>query len=112
VPSWPAVSAAARPDDSGDRASTAALADFDALYDLLAKNNPSAAANTLRQLDAAIHLLIERPRMGRIYSHARIRLRVLIHRDYLVFYRERSGAIEIVRALHGKQNIPDILDEL
>jgi plasmid stabilization system protein ParE len=31
---------------------------------------------------------------------------------YLVFYRERPGVIEIVRVIHGRRNIPDILDEL
>ena len=46
------------------------------------------------------------------YRHKRRRLRVLIHRDYLVFYRERPGVIELVRILHGRQNIPDILDDL
>jgi plasmid stabilization system protein ParE len=30
----------------------------------------------------------------------------------LVFYRERPGVIEIVRVIHGRRNIPDILDEL
>ncbi len=92
--------------------SIAALADFDHLYDLIAKHNPKSAATTLRRLDEAIHLLIEQPRMGRSYRHGRLRLRVLIHRDYLVFYRERPGVIDILRVLHGKQNIPDILDEL
>jgi len=92
--------------------SAAALVDFDRVYDIIAKNNSKAAANMLRRLDAVIHLLIEQPRMGRAYRHGRHRLRVLIHRDYLVFYRERPGVIQVVRVLHGKQDIPDILDEL
>ena len=37
---------------------------------------------------------------------------MLTHGDYLVFYRESSGVIEIVRVAHGRRNIPDILDEL
>jgi plasmid stabilization system protein ParE len=37
---------------------------------------------------------------------------LLTHGDYLVFYRERPGVIEIVRVIHGRRNIPDILDEL
>ena len=92
--------------------SAAALADFDHIYDLNAKHNPRAAASLLRRLDTAIQLLIEQPGMGRAYRHGHHRLRVLVHRDYLVFYRERLGIIYIVRVLHGKQNIPDILDEL
>jgi plasmid stabilization system protein ParE len=38
-------------------------------------------------------------------------LALLTHDDYLVFYRERPGVIGIVRVIHGRRNIPDILDE-
>jgi toxin ParE1/3/4 len=92
--------------------SRAALADFDHLYDFIAKRNKRAATRVLRSLDAAIQLLADQPRMGRTYQHKRIQLRLLIHGDYLVFYRERPGVIDLVRVLHGNQNIPDILDEL
>lgn len=92
--------------------SRAALADFDHLYDGIAKHNKRAAAKVLRSLDTAIQRLADHPQMGRPYRHKRIRLRLLIHGDYLVFYRERPGVIELVRVLHGKQNVPDILDEL
>lgn len=40
------------------------------------------------------------------------RLRLLPHEHYLIFYRERPGAIEIVRVIDGRRNIADILDEL
>jgi plasmid stabilization system protein ParE len=51
-------------------------------------------------------------KMGKVFRHRRVRLRLLTHDDYLVFYRERRGVIEIVRVIHGRRNIPDILDEL
>lgn len=92
--------------------SEAALADFDHIYDSISKHHPRAAAKTLRALDAAIQHLSDQPHMGRAYQHGRHRLRLLTHRDYLVFYRERPGVIELVRILHGMQNIPDILDEI
>jgi toxin ParE1/3/4 len=90
----------------------AALADFDHLYDFIAKHNKRAAAKVLRSLDAAIQLLADQPRLGRPYRHGKHRLRLLVHGDYLVFYRQRPGVIELIRVLHGKQNAPDILDEL
>jgi plasmid stabilization system protein ParE len=34
------------------------------------------------------------------------------HDDDLVYYRKRPGIIEIVRVIHGRRNIPDILNEL
>ena len=92
--------------------SEAALADFDNIYDSISKHNPRAAAKTLRALDAAIQHLPDQPHMGRAYQHGRHRLRLLTHRDYPVFYRERPGVIELVRTPHGMQNIPDILDEI
>jgi plasmid stabilization system protein ParE len=50
--------------------------------------------------------------MGKVFRHRRLRLRLLTHDDYLVFYRERPGVIEIVRVIHGRRKVPDILDEL
>lgn len=92
--------------------SRAALADFDAVYDFIADANPQAAARVLRSLDRAIQLLPDQPRLGRPFQFRRRKLRLLTHRGYLVFYRERPGVIEIVRVIHGRRNIPDILDEL
>jgi toxin ParE1/3/4 len=92
--------------------SRAALADFDRIYDFIAPHNSRAAAKVLRALDKAIQLLAHQPKLGRPYRHGRHRLRLLVHGEYLVFYRERPGLIELVRVLHGKQNVPDILDEL
>jgi toxin ParE1/3/4 len=89
-----------------------ALADFDAIYDHIDKENPRAAAGVLRSLDRAIQRLVEQPKLGRIYRHRRHGLRVLVHRPYLVFYRERPGIVDLVRVLDGRRNIPDILDEL
>jgi toxin ParE1/3/4 len=92
--------------------SRAALADFDALYDYIARDNPRAAAQVLRTLDRSIQLLAVQPKLGRVFRHRRHRLRLLTHGEYLVFYRERPGVIEIVRVIHGRRNIPDILDDL
>jgi toxin ParE1/3/4 len=90
----------------------AALADFDGIYDYIARHNPGAAAQVLRSLDESIQLLSAQPKIGKVLRHRRLRLWLLTHDDYLVFYRERSGVIEIVRVIHGRRNIPDIVDEL
>ena len=92
--------------------SRAALADFDAVYDYISRDNPRAAEQVLRSLDQSIQLLADQPKLGKVYRHRRLRLRLLVHGDYLVFYRERPGIIEIVRVINGRRYIPDILDEL
>ncbi len=89
-----------------------ALADFDAIYDSIAKDNSRAAAGVLRSLDQAIRRLVAQPKLGRVYRHGNHRLRLLIHRPYVVFYRDRPGVISLVRVLDGRRNIPDLLDEL
>jgi toxin ParE1/3/4 len=91
--------------------SRAALADFDAIYDYIARDNPPAAAKVLRSLDESIQLLADQPKLGKVFHHRRLRLRLLTHGDFLVFYRDRPGVVEIVRVIHGRRNIPDILDE-
>jgi plasmid stabilization system protein ParE len=42
--------------------SRAALVDFDAIYDYIARDNPRAAAQVLRSLDRSIQLLADQPR--------------------------------------------------
>ena len=64
----------------------------------------------LGQLDGSIQLLADQPKLGRTYPYRRLRL--LPHGNYLIFYRERPGTIEIVRVIDGRRHIPDILDEL
>ena len=48
----------------------------------------------LRSLDESIQLLADQPKLGKVFRHRRLRLRLLTHGDYLVFYRERPGVIE------------------
>jgi plasmid stabilization system protein ParE len=67
--------------------SRAALADFDALYDYIARENPRADAQVLRSLDHSIQLLADQPKLGNVFRHRRLRLRMLTNGDYLVFYR-------------------------
>jgi toxin ParE1/3/4 len=90
----------------------ASIADFDAIYDYIAKEDPRAAADVLRALDHSVQLLAHEPKLGRKYRSGRHHLRLLVHGHYLVFYRERPGIVEVIRVLDGRRNIPDILDEI
>ncbi len=90
--------------------SRAALADFDRIYDFIAPHNSRTAAEVLRSLDKAIQLLSLQPQLGRPYQQGAHRLRLLVHGDYAVFYSERPGIIELIRVLHDKRDVPDVLD--
>jgi plasmid stabilization system protein ParE len=59
--------------------SRAALADFDAIYDYVARDNPRAAAEVLRALDQSIQLLASQPNLGRVFCHRRLHLRLPTH---------------------------------
>ena len=56
--------------------SEAALADFDGIYDHIAKYSPRAAAKVLGHLDTAIQRLADQPRMGQVFRYRRHRLRL------------------------------------
>jgi toxin ParE1/3/4 len=92
--------------------SRSALANFDAIYEFIARDNSRAAAEVLRALDQSIQLLASQPQLARDFRHRRLRLRLLTHGEYIVFYRESPRVIEIIRVIHGRRNIPDMLDEL
>jgi plasmid stabilization system protein ParE len=63
--------------------SRAALADFDEIYDYIARESPRAAAKVLRSLDESIQLLADQPKLGKVFRHRRLRLRLLTHGDPL-----------------------------
>jgi plasmid stabilization system protein ParE len=50
--------------------SRATLADFDAIYDYIARDNPSAAAHVLRSLDHSIQLLSISHGLARCFATA------------------------------------------
>ena len=56
-------------------------------------------------------LLADHPGMGRARGDLAPGLRGLPtpdYRDYLIFYRRARGYIDIVRVLHGSQNLPNL----
>jgi plasmid stabilization system protein ParE len=91
----------------------AALADFDDIFEQLARRRtPAKAAEVLRKLDHAIQYLADQPQLGRPYPQRGRALRVLTHGEYLVFYEDLPGVIVLVRVLNGRRNIPDLLTDL
>ena len=60
---------------------------------------------------AGIRLLVHHPSMGRARDELAPDLRSLPtvdYPDYLIFYRRARGYIDIVRVLHGSQNLPSL----
>lgn len=97
------------------RLSAAAEADLDALWLYVAEHGTIEAADRLIEATiAGFRLLATNPGMGRSRDDLASGLRgfpVTDYPDYLIFYRRAQGAIDIVRVVHGRRNLPDIFTE-
>jgi len=87
------------------RWSPTALRDIESLRSYVADDSPLAAIATVERILSAIEALPRRPEMGRA---GRVTgTRELIVFPYVVAYRLKGGAIEIVAILHGSKRWPD-----
>ncbi len=87
-------------------------ADFiEQAYDLdKAKAFLFAANKTFQQLAAMPLIGSSRPELAPEIPDLR-QWRIKGFAEYLVFYRPLADGVEIIRVLHGKQNIPTILSD-
>ncbi|MGP6158327.1 MAG: type II toxin-antitoxin system RelE/ParE family toxin [Vulcanimicrobiaceae bacterium] len=82
-----------------------AVGDLQAISDTVARDRPSAAADLIERIVAAVDSLIEFPgrgRPGRVLG-----TRELIVPPYLVAYRVHGDVLEILRVLHGARRWPE-----
>jgi toxin ParE1/3/4 len=81
----------------------------------LARDSLKVAQSFLSALEDICNLLAKQPDMGseRIFSGRIGRVRIFPiskFRKYLVFYRRTDDTVEILRVLHGAQDIPLVMD--
>ena len=74
--------------------------------DYVAKDDPSAAARIVADIENAVALLNEQPAVGRIGRVPGTRELVVPGTPYLIPYRVRGGYVEILRAFHGRRRWP------
>jgi toxin ParE1/3/4 len=87
------------------RWSPTALRDIESLHSYVADDSLSAAIAAVERILSAIDALSRYPEMGRA---GRVTgTRELIVFPYLIAYRLKGGAIEIVAILHGSRRWPD-----
>lgn len=90
----------------------AAEGDLLKILEYLEGDNPSAVLRVVDALDDAMHLLADNPGIGHLRPD-------LTHRDvrfwsvfkYLVIYRPDTKPLEIVRVLHGSQDVKHLLKD-
>src|SRR5205814_6211463 len=92
-----------------------AWSDLEELGAFIAKDNPAAANEVVRQLRRSLELLARMPQLGRVVKRIKTteELRIWLSpafRNYLIFYRELPDGVEIVRVLHSARDIQRILE--
>jgi toxin ParE1/3/4 len=78
-----------------------ALASLEAEAAYLVEGNPEAAGRMVLRIFDAVELLQEHPGMGRAGRVAGTRELVITGTPYIVPYRVREDAVEILRVFHG-----------
>jgi toxin ParE1/3/4 len=79
--------------------------DLDAIWNFIAADNAGAADRLIGRIGEIFEMLTQNPLAGR----ERVDLRRGIHsfsiRNYVIFYHPLSDGIEVVRVMHGQQDI-------
>jgi len=87
-----------------------AVADLQAVWDFIAKDNESAADRMVDQILDAFDRLAQWPGLGHIRPDLTTRdVRFWGVESYLIVYRESHGVLHIVAILHGSRDIPTVL---
>jgi toxin ParE1/3/4 len=83
-----------------------ALANLEAEADYIAEDNPAAAGRLVQRIMRAVDLLAKNPAMGRPGRVSGTRELVIADTSYIVPYRVRADAVEILRVFHAARKWP------
>jgi len=84
-----------------------ALRDLGALHNYIAADNPATASATVEKMLSGIEALERHPEMGRKGRIAGTR--ELVASPFVVVYRVRRTAVELLAIIHGARKWPDLL---
>jgi len=84
-----------------------ALANLDEEAMFIAKQNPEAAAQIVERVEGAVQKLANHPALGRPGRVLGSRELVISSTPYIIPYRVRGDALEILRVLHSSRKWPN-----
>ena len=87
------------------RKSPQAEIDLTLIWDYIAADSVRAADTLLNRIDAAFDMLAETPFAGRARRELAPNLRSFPVGNYIIFYIPIANSVEIVRVIHGRQDI-------
>jgi toxin ParE1/3/4 len=79
--------------------------DLTSIWDFIGHDNIRAADALLVRIEAAFDMLAANPLAGRARDDLAPKIRSFPVGNYIVFYLPLSDGIEVVRVLHGRQDI-------
>jgi toxin ParE1/3/4 len=82
--------------------------DIDEILLFIANDNIDAAITFNERLISRFELLADNAKIGRERPELKEDLRSFPEGNYLIFYREWSGIVAIVRVLHGARDLDEI----
>lgn len=85
-----------------------AYVDLHEMWSYIAINNEERADALYETFEQKFRMLAECPFMGRLRHELEKNLRSFPAGNYIIFYRIRKNALEIVRVLHGKRDLEEI----
>ena len=88
------------------RWTSAAAEDLEHIKDYLTDHHPQFAQSTIIELYESIRSLKTSPRLGRPGREEGTRELVMTRLPYIVAYRIKEEAIEVLHIFHGAQNRP------
>ncbi len=84
-----------------------AVYDLQALRQYIAQDKPSAANRIAKQILKTVNLLSDQPNIGRPGRVLGTRELVVSSTPYIVPYRVKNNAVEILRVLHAAMEWPE-----
>jgi toxin ParE1/3/4 len=79
--------------------------DLDSIWSFIAADNPRAAGAMIDRLTEAFDMLLTMPLAGRTRHELGENLRSFTVHNYVIFYVAVPEGIDIVRVMHGRQDI-------
>ena len=85
------------------------MANLEAEADYIAEDNPAAADRLIQRIMRAVNLLAKNPAMGRPGRIPGTRELIIGDTPYIVPYRVRADAVEVLRVFHAARKWPSNL---
>ena len=79
--------------------------DLDSIWDFIASDSVRAADRQIARIGEIFEMLVENPLAGRERRELRINLRSFPVGNYVIFYVPLPDGVEIVRVMHGRQDV-------